>query len=414
MPKRFFENTFPELGAAQEVKVDKDLWEARIRELLESVRRSEAGEKTPSKYDGGIYVGSAGIAYMLWYQTIKMPSLGDHMGTAKELALAHFRFCESADHNDPCSRLGFFLGNTGVFAVSAAIAHTLGDPRLEKYLQLFRAAAEDFLAADPLGVGSDELLVGRAGYLTGCLWLQAKIGQQVLPESMMYKLCDVIVECGRRFSRKTSSKSPLMYQYYETQYLGVAHGLTGILQLLLSVPGYFQYNPEVEKDIRGAVDWLITIQTTEGNFPCAMGDLKDPRHHSEELVHWCHGAPGTVYLLIRAHLLWGDKETLYLPSLVRAANLTWKRGLLRKGPGLCHGVAGSGYVFLVMYRLTKNPLYLHRAVKFAEFLFCDTFRQARIPDSPLSLYEGWAGTICFLIDLLHPEEAAFPFSEVFL
>ena len=45
-----------------------------------------------------------------------------------------------------------------------------------------------------------------------------------------------------------------MYQYYETQvrisrvqknmldiqYLGAAHGLTGILQILLSVPGYFQ------------------------------------------------------------------------------------------------------------------------------------------------------------------------------
>ena len=45
-----------------------------------------------------------------------------------------------------------------------------------------------------------------------------------------------------------------MYQYYETQviifqvqssfslsqYLGAAHGLTGILQMLLSVPGYFQ------------------------------------------------------------------------------------------------------------------------------------------------------------------------------
>ena len=27
--------------------------------------------------------------------------------------------------------------------------------------------------------------------------------------------------------RKVSSKSPLMYSYYETQYLGAAHGLTG-------------------------------------------------------------------------------------------------------------------------------------------------------------------------------------------
>jgi hypothetical protein len=30
-----------------------------------------------------------------------------------------------------------------------------------------------------------------------------------------------------------------------------------------------------------------------------------------------------------------------------------------------------------------------------------------------SLYEGWAGTACFLVDLIHHNSAAFPFSEVF-
>ena len=67
----------------------------------------------------------------------------------------------------------------------------------------------------------------------------------------------------------------------------------------MSCTTLLQHNPEAEKDVRGAVDWLVTLQTYEGNFPCAMGDLKDPRHYSEELVHWCHGAPGTVYLLAR-------------------------------------------------------------------------------------------------------------------
>ena len=42
-----------------------------------------------------------------------------------------------------------------------------------------RNASEDFLSLDPLGVGSDEMLVGRAGYLAGCLWLHQKIGCQV-------------------------------------------------------------------------------------------------------------------------------------------------------------------------------------------------------------------------------------------
>ena len=47
-----------------------------------------------------------------------------------------------------------------------------------------------------------------------------------------------------------------------------------------------------------------------------------------------------------------DTLTVFPPlqALVRAADCVWLRGLLRKGPGLCHGVAGSGYVFLVMHR----------------------------------------------------------------
>ena len=32
------------------------------------------------------------------------------------------------------------------------------------------------------------------------------------------------------------------------------------------------------------------------------------RGPEEELVHWCHGAPGTVYLLARAYTVWRDEK----------------------------------------------------------------------------------------------------------
>ena len=136
-------------------------------------------------------------------------------------------------------------------------------------------------------------------------------------------------------------------------------------------------------------------------------NARDPR---DELVHWCHGAPGTVYLLARAYLVW--KEEKYLSALIKSAEICWEKGLLRKGPGICHGVAGTGYVFLLLYRITNNKLYLNKAISCANFLYNPEFRQARVPDCPLSLYEGWAGTVCFLLDLLKPDKAAFPFSEV--
>jgi hypothetical protein len=94
--------------------------------------------------------------------------------------------------------------------------------------------------------------------------------------------------------------------------------------------------------------------------------------------------------------------------------LIWKKGLLKKGPGICHGVAGSGYAFLLLHRLTNDDKHLYRAMKFAGFLTSEDFiNQSRTPDRPLSLFEGIAGTVCFLIDLLQPEKAEFPFMNVF-
>ena len=70
--------------------------------------------------------------------------------------------------------------------------------------------------------------------------------------------------------------------------------------------------------------------------------------------------------------------------------------------------------FYLSIRLTGDPKHLYRATKFADFLDTDTFKNgARQPDCPLSLYEGWAGTLCFLLDLSRPDQAHFPFSDVF-
>lgn len=153
------------------------------------------------------------------------------------------------------------------------------------------------------------------------------------------------------------------------------------------------------------------MQDVEGNFPC---DLSDAAYGNgiNKLVHWCHGAPGVIYLYIKAYIQFGDK--VYLEACRKASDLIWRNGLLRKGPSICHGVAGNGYAFLVMYRLTKEPQYLYRAIQFAYFLDRDEFaRYIRKPDCPWSLYEGLAGAVCYLVDLIHNEHAAFPFMNVF-
>ena len=216
------------------------------------------------------------------------------------------------------------------------------------------------------------------------------------------------------------SRCPLMYQYYGTEYLGAAHGLTGILQMLISVPGYLQHcSPAAAADIQHSVDFLLQLQTDEGNFPCAMDELTPgSRPAEDDLVHWCHGAPGTVYLLARAYLVWRDEK--YLQSLRRAAEVCWRKGLLKKGPGICHGVAGTGFVFLLLYRLTQDQKYLSQANCCAHFLFTEEFSGgSRVPDSPLSLYEGClalsaSSLTFFILNHHHSHSQMYLFNTTFI
>lgn len=74
---------------------------------------------------------------------------------------------------------------------------------------------------------------------------------------------------------------------------GAAHGLCAILQMLLSFPVYLHSDPTAEQDVKASVDYLLSLQTRSGNFPCATDELGSrARSEADELVHWCHGAPG--------------------------------------------------------------------------------------------------------------------------
>lgn len=140
-----------------------------------------------------------------------------------------------------------------------------------------------------------------------------------------------------------------------------------------------------------------------------MGSEKN-RNTEKRLVHWCHGAPGAIHFLLRAYEMFKDEK--YLDACKIVADLIWEKGLLRKGPGICHGITGNGYAFLMLFKITQNARYLYRAIKFAEFLTKSKFiREAKTPDRPYSLYEGLAGAICFLNDMLHIDQASFPFMK---
>lgn len=67
-----------------------------------------------------------------------------------------------------------------------------------------------------------------------------------------------------------------------------------ILQVLISFPQFIEKEPQAKQDIKKSIDLLMLLQTANGNFPTKIVKLgSQERPEEDELVHWCHGAPGS-------------------------------------------------------------------------------------------------------------------------
>ncbi|PFH51631.1 hypothetical protein AMATHDRAFT_142153 [Amanita thiersii Skay4041] len=211
-----------------------------------------------------------------------------------------------------------------------------------------------------------------------------------------------------------------MWSWGSKRYLGGAHGIAGILHMLLSCPEDI-IAPYI-KDILDTVMWLTDLQDDMGNWPTKF---QRPRNHQHnELVQWCHGAPGIMMLLSRVlqivkrqqgpSVVDEEMKTKIARALHRAAKLVYRQGLLRKGVGLCHGTAGSIYALLAAYDVTGDIQEhisrdeasdmrdtLESAIQLATLAVeAEEDGELRTPDRPWSLYEGKAGMCSALAEIL--------------
>nr|CAB3263378.1 lanC-like protein 3 [Phallusia mammillata] len=411
---RYFENMFSDEGV---VDISPELFKSRIFTHIKKILKNFKPDE--KNCDGGLYVGCAGVAYALYY-LVKCGHFPEQsqsfLESAKSYISAALHHC-SRKNTRPRNQVSFLLENGGVYAVAALIYKQTGElQKSEEYLQAYRELASQCEVVDFLEHGSDELFVGRAGYLMGVLLLQRDLQTEILPPKQLQHIFEKTLESGVRLRSRLQfdGNIPLMYSYYGTLYLGSGHGIAGILQVLLSFPSLLHRNPSAQDLIKTSVDFLLDLCLQEGNIATDLEEALTSSGRGKYLVHWCHGAAGVIYMFARAYIMFGRNEK-YLNVCKLLADTVWRKGLLKKGPGICHGVAGSGYVFILMFRLTGEAKYLYRAERFASFMFTEQFQGgARTPDCPWSLFEGLSGTICFLNDLLNPETGEFPLLDVFV
>jgi len=348
-----------------------------------------------------VYTGGAGLAFALARVAATTALLGDMLSLDIKTLMGHaeiaLKTCGAGDRRVGSSLLCGVSGNMLVQAMIDANAGRATEANMmaAEYLKFLGEALQN---------DSDEWLYGRAGYLHGLMLLRRVSSQQHDFDTAIRRVCTNMIESGKLYARRCGTRSPLMYQWYGEEYLGAAHGLIGILHQLLIARGCIKdqiNSQEWDEMLVRSLDYVLACRFEHsGNYPAVRGESSD------YLLHFCHGAPGAVFLFVAAFRAFPSHER-YLHAARAAGDCVWEYGLLKKGPGICHGIAGNGYCFLALYRDDPDPCkkreWLERAVQFAHFMNEEGERNKRwllMPDHPYSLFEGLGGTACFLADLL--------------
>ncbi|CAB9523828.1 LanC-like protein 3 homolog [Seminavis robusta] len=375
-----------------------------------------------------VYTGLGGIAYA-YLRLARQCSGRDstrsdylhYLRRARDLAVTSLEDDKFQSRHWGIS-VSFYIGAPGCFAIACVAASLLGEKTLACMLWKQLLQFEDCAIHNG---EVDELLFGKAGYIYSLLFVQSWLEKEeskcfnpIHPRGLngvLQRVARALIDSGRKQSRRHGHERdgwPLMYSFQESLHLGAAHGLVGVLKMLYLCWGLLDV--ESRQLVRKTLARLLQSRFPSGNLPHIVGSTTD------KLVHWCHGSPGLPALLKVAIAADVEHNDMLRLAALQAGEHIWRYGVLLKGNGLCHGIAGNGYAFLSLYQLTGDRVHLQKAKAFAKLLANQQVQSAvsqqpdkqrkvvGTPNSPQSLMEGSAGVLCFLLDLTKPEAAAFP------
>lgn len=206
---RHFENPYLDYNGAQ-VVIDQDKIKGLIQHYVETILQANIYG------DGGeLYTGSSGIAYMflrLHCSDETRALLPSSLQNAKVL-IDHAKKTAGTKDQDKAM---FLCGNAGVFAVSALIN------KQHSNIQGFQEDMNSFLSGYTVcqqlnycRYGSDEILFGRAGYLSGIYYLNQHLPtDQRISQDVISKICDVIIDSGIHYSQHKKLNIPMMWECY--------------------------------------------------------------------------------------------------------------------------------------------------------------------------------------------------------
>lgn len=374
----------------------------RESKVEERLREYEVGGKRFSDTQRGasmasMHYGVAGVAYGLYRIALQRESSewlmaadawiskADAVGSAEE-NLCHPRFpLDSSSIGDQ----SLLHSLSGVHCVRALVLIALGD------FQGARLAIDQFSRLASLPSSRLDLSLGSAGLLLGC----AEIFE-VYPnysESPGFRVRSVGDGIAHHLIQWIGTQS--VRESAHSMSLGMAHGWAGILFALLRWFRATQVTPPpVLHDRmlelmacgmpwRNGLGWPVTGIHASGGFEDG----------------WCRGTAGHVFWLALGYDQFRDPT--WVEAALAAGESLWASNL--QHGSLCCGLAGMGYAFATLYRMTGVRKWRSRADEAAR-------RASEDVTSPCledSLYRGSFGAMVLGVQLRNPEHAGFPLLE---
>ncbi|NOT92170.1 lanthionine synthetase LanC family protein [Ferruginibacter sp.] len=202
----------------------------------------------------------------------------------------------------------------------------------------------------------------------------------------------------------------------DTADLGLAHGLSGMLMILMNTWPFLDDRQLLEKTIISGIDFVLSNQLPTDPaeeefsiFPVSVNTASNEINSINRLA-WCYGDLNMVLLLYRAGQMFLTRGYTEKADEVGIKTLERKTGksTLCADTHFCHGTAGLAQFYLCLYNESGHFSY-YRAYEFwieKTVVLIDTEISNNVYSAnTVGLLEGWAGVAMVLTEYINEGEA---------
>lgn len=310
-----------------------------------------------------LYSGTAGV--VIFYLEVYRAAPSDTVALQEAQAGADYLLATLPNEKEA----GLYTGVAGIgFALQEAYKATKQTKYQDGAMECVKWLREK---AKPVGQGiawndTTDIIAGSAGIGLFLIYADrekiAPDGKELAAKAGL-RLLELAKPDSGGFKWAMDAKEP-------RQMPNFAHGTAGIAYFLATLYGETKRKEFLDGALAGA-KYLLAVADTSGEGCQIFYDDADGKNL--HYLGWCHGPTGTARLFVRLYRITGDK--VWLDWVKRSAKSILDSGIPEKPTpgfwnniGQCCGSAGIASFFLDVHRLTKEKVYLDFARRMTDNL----------------------------------------------